>query len=101
MIPGTGIEGAGDELVAIVASIASDATPAPTSGSEDVGAVDLLRKLEAACDAAAGKRSQATYDQMISDPGAEDALDELDIARREARAFLSPELHGRPKDGKR
>lgn len=83
-----------------LASLAS-ATPAPTSGGEDGGAAELLRKLEEACDNAAGKRSQTTYDQMISDPGAEDALEELDIARREARAFLNPSLYGRVKDGKR
>lgn len=65
------------------------AAPAPADVAE------ILRKLEAACDNAAVKRSQATYDQMISDPGAEDALDELDIARREARAFLDPTLYGR------
>jgi len=51
---------------------------------------EIIQHLEWSCEQLAATRSQAAYDQMMSD-GQAQALLELDNARRAARTFLSKE----------
>ena len=70
--------------------------PAPTAAQDVAGLVDALSRLERACDRRAALLTSEVYRMCSLIPGMDDALLELQDARKQARGLLDAHQNGGP-----
>lgn len=80
---------AGQEDLILLQEVAGTVTSLSSRAEAAEASLAAARELEAACDALAATRSQATYLSMIDNDYATDALARLDTARTNLRAALA------------